>query len=236
MPLKYIYFDLDNTLLDHNKAESKSHKAIYDHYPALRKTTLNEWLETYKIVNHNLWVKYQDGEIDRDTLHFSRFHDTMEELGLSTENSEEVGVTYMQKYRNFWDWVDQAEETLKLASHSFGVGIITNGFKETQHKKFEKLALHKYTGHMIISEELGVLKPHHKVFDYATETAGVEREEILYVGDSYSSDVMGGINAGWKTAWFTGVVGEEEAEEKPDFMFDKFADLQEYLNLNGKMG
>jgi len=231
MPLRYIYFDLDNTLLDHNKAESKSHQTVYNSFPVLQKVTLANWLETYQEINHNLWVKYQDGEIDRHDLHFSRFHDSMIEMDLPTDNSREIGLTYMKKYREYWDWVDQAEETLALTSKRYNVGIITNGFKETQLKKFEKLSMHKYTSQMVISEELGVLKPDPKVFDHATEIAGVPREEILYVGDSYSSDVVGGLNAGWKTAWYTGVVGEEETELKPDLTFNDFSDLKKYLKI-----
>jgi len=57
MPLKYIYFDLDNTLLDHNAAESKSHEAIYSDFQILRNVPLESWLESYKVVNHNLWVQ-----------------------------------------------------------------------------------------------------------------------------------------------------------------------------------
>lgn len=231
MTLTYIYFDLDNTLLDHNQAEAKSHEAIFDEFPILNDITLNRWLKTYKQVNHNLWVEYQDGKINREQLQFSRFHNTMEELNLPTDESMKVGTTYMQKYHHFWSWIDQAEETLLKVSDKYNVGIITNGFKETQHKKFKKLAIEKYTDRMIISEELGVLKPHPKVFDYATELAGVPREEILYVGDSHSSDIVGGFNAGWKTAWYNG--NHENGEEEPhaDLVFDDFNILQAYLNV-----
>lgn len=231
MPLRYIYFDLDNTLLDHNKAESQSHQAVYDSFPVLRQIPLNRWLETYQEVNHNLWVRYQNGEIDRHQLHFSRFHDSMVKMGLPTDNSHEIGISYMEMYRENWAWVDQAEETIELVSKHFNVGIITNGFKETQLKKFEKLSMNRFTRQMVISEELGVLKPDPKVFDYATELAGVSREEILYVGDSYASDVVGGLKAGWKTAWYTGVVGEEDADLSPDLEFNDFSVLKTYLGI-----
>lgn len=231
MPLKYIYFDLDNTLLDHNNAESRSHELIYKQFPVIQHVSLGDWLKTYKEVNHNLWVQYQDGEIDRDELQFLRFHNTMAELEISTDRSKEIGLTYMETYREFWDWIEGAEETLEATCRKFSVGIITNGFKETQHKKFKKLKIARYTDRMIISEELGVLKPHPKVFDHATELAGVERDEILYVGDSYSSDIVGGINAGWKTAWYTAAESETEPDEKPDLTFDRFSDLRRFLHL-----
>ena len=47
------------------------------------------------------------------------------------------------------------------------------------------------------------MKPHPKIFDYSTQLVGVERSEILYVGDSFTSDVMGGKEAGWQVAWYT---------------------------------
>lgn len=231
MKPSYIYFDLDNTLLDHASAEAKAQQITYKKYPELQKINMDEWLETYAEVNHNLWVRYQDDEIDRHQLHFSRFHDSMKELGLSTADSEEIGKFYIKNYRDFWDWVGGARETLKMASEKYEVGIITNGFKETQEIKFDKLSLGDYCNCMIISEELGQLKPHPIVFDHATEVAGVDRDKILYVGDSYSSDIVGGNNAGWQTAWYTGMVTKNGEEDIADFEFDNFSDLNSYLDL-----
>ncbi|MDX1640409.1 MAG: HAD-IA family hydrolase, partial [Balneolaceae bacterium] len=93
------------------------------------------------------------------------------------------------------------------------------------------MGLDQYTDLFVITEEIGVMKPHQKVFDVATERAGVEREEILYVGDSYSSDIIGGRNAGWKTAWFTALVSEIEDGQTADFQFDDFDDLLKVLNI-----
>jgi putative hydrolase of the HAD superfamily len=75
------------------------------------------------------------------------------------------------------------------------------------------------------------MKPHPKVFDVATERAGVVRDSILYVGDSYSSDIVGGRNAGWTTAWFTALNGGIEEGQTADFIFDDFDELLEKLDL-----
>lgn len=230
MKPRFIYFDLDNTLLDHNKAESRAQQVIYDTFPVLQNVTKEKWLETYQLNNHNLWVQYQDGEIDRFQLHRLRFKNTMTELNLSVADSEEIGITYMKKYREFWDWVDGAREALSNIVDRYEVGIITNGFKETQIKKFDQMKLGNYFESMIISEELGELKPHPKVFDHATEKAGVPRENILYVGDSYSSDIIGGKNAGWKTAWYTPSDLIVEEDQTADFRFEQFDDLVELLS------
>lgn len=136
----------------------------------------------------------------------------------------------MEAYRKYWNWLDGAQDAFIELSRLYDVGIITNGFKETQQKKFEKMELSNYCDVMIISEEIGELKPHPKVFDTATERAKVSRDKILYVGDSYSSDIIGGRNAGWKTAWYTAMSPPVKGEQTADFHFEKFEELVDLLS------
>lgn len=235
MKPQFVFFDLDNTLLDHNSAEAGAHNDIYESTPELQKVSKEDWLSTYKSINHNLWLQYQDGEIDRHELQRSRFRDSMLQLDIPSERSEEIGLNYMQFYRKHWDWIDGAREAFEKVCNSYPVGIVTNGFLETQQLKIEKMGLEQYTDLFIITEEIGVMKPHPKVFDVATARAGVDPGQILYVGDSYSSDIIGGKNAGWRTAWFTAFVAEIEDGQTADFQFDQFPMLMKYLNGSGDL-
>ena len=229
MKPSFIYFDLDNTLLDHSSAEQKAQEEIHQFNPELQQVSLQTWLESYRSVNSRLWLQYQNGEIDRHQLQYSRFYDSMQQINLQAERSEEIGNQYMMAYRKYWSWIDGAREAFVSLSERFSVGIITNGFTETQQLKFEKLGLESYCEVMIITEEIGKLKPHPKVFDAGTERAGVEREKILYVGDSYSSDITGGKNAGWKTAWYTAFTEKVEEGQSADILFDKYPNLVKSL-------
>jgi YjjG family noncanonical pyrimidine nucleotidase len=227
---EFVYFDLDNTLLDHTTAEEEAHKEIYQAYPELQKVSVSEWLQTYKEINHVLWLQYQKGQVDRHQLHYSRFSDSMAQLGIRNGHSEEIGARYMEIYRKHWHWIEGAKEALEKVAEKYPVGFITNGFEETQRKKIEVLGLEQYSDIFIISEEIGVMKPHPKVFDLATEKSGTPRNRILYVGDSYSSDITGGKNAGWKTAWYTAFISEIKDDQTADFMFNKFPRLIDYLS------
>lgn len=227
---QFVFFDLDNTLLDHDSAEAGAHNDIYRSNPELQQVSIEDWLDTYKRINHNLWLRYQGGEIDRHELQRSRFKDSMIQLGIPSERSDEIGTEYMNFYRNHWSWVEGAKEAVEKVSESCPVGIVTNGFLETQQLKIEKMGLDQYTDIFVITEEIGVMKPHQKVFDVATERAGVDRDSILYVGDSYSSDIIGGRNAGWRTAWYTAFVSEIVEGQTADFLFDQFPLLTQYLN------
>ncbi|MCC5914492.1 MAG: HAD family hydrolase, partial [Balneolaceae bacterium] len=77
----YIYFDLDNTLLNHSSAESAAQKEIFESFQELQDAPYTKWIETYRTVNHHLWELYQKGEVDRHQLQRRRFFDSMDRLG-----------------------------------------------------------------------------------------------------------------------------------------------------------
>ena len=230
MKTEFVYFDLDNTLLDHTAAERDAHHDICRTFSEFQSVAIEEWLSTYKEINSTLWMQYQKGEVDRYQLQRARFRESMTKLGIPADRSEEIGTAYMNVYRQYWKWVPGAEEALARVSEKYPIGFITNGFKETQQKKIEYLNLNRFSDKFIISEDIGVMKPHPKVFEIATKMSAFEPQQILYVGDSYSSDIIGGRNAGWRTAWYTALVEEYQECMTADFCFEQFPVLIDYLN------
>lgn len=227
----FIYFDLDDTLLNHKKAEQNGLADVHQHFDVFNEIPLTRLVDVYHHINKGLWEEYGRGEIDRHILHRRRFEETFMELGVESSLYEEAGKVYMSYYRNHWEWVDGAKEAYHKIASKYDVGIITNGFAETQWLKINQFGFKESASHIVISEELGVMKPHPKIFDHSTELAGVPRDKILYVGDSVTSDVKGGLNAGWKVAWFKEDPTELEAT-LPDLVFDDFEDLEVSLGID----
>jgi putative hydrolase of the HAD superfamily len=227
---KFIYFDLDDTLLDHKAAEKAALRDVHTNFPIFNDVILETLSEIYHEVNVGQWLLYSRGEVSRDELQRNRFEMTLQQLELDAAHYDTVGNYYMQCYQNYWQWIDGAENMYNKVLQKFPIGLLTNGFAETQRLKFEKFGLHESAKHVVISEDVGALKPDPKVFQYATELAGVEADEILYVGDSYSSDIEGGAGFGWNTAWFTDN-GTSKQHEKADFVFSNFKDLSDFLGV-----
>ena len=107
--------------------------------------------------------------------------------------------------------------------------MLTNGFSEQQRGKLAKLPeIADRAAFVVISEEVGVMKPDPALFDHVRQLAAaelgrdLEPADVLYVGDSYHSDVLGGTGAGWRVAWKGG-----EPERAPDgvFCFDDWREL-----------
>ncbi|MDZ7657823.1 HAD-IA family hydrolase [Fodinibius sp.] len=230
MSYKFIYFDLDDTLLDHQSAEAAGLKDVHTHFDLFDDVSSQELIDVYHEVNRKQWSLYSQAKVSRKELQRNRFELTLKEFGLNESRYEEVGTFYMQAYRNHWKWMDGAKEAYYNIIEKYPAGILTNGFAETQRKKFEAFDLYNSAHTTVISEEVGVLKPHPDVFAHATEKSGVDRDEILYVGDSLNSDVKGGTDFGWNVAWFT-QNGEAEKHQIADFVFDDFMDLKNLLKV-----
>ena len=226
--IRYIYFDLDDTLLNHKKAEQNGLRDIYNKIPALQVVSADELLRVYAQINRGLWIEYAQGIIDRSTLHRRRFQESFEALGIDGELYEYAGSIYMEYYRTHWEWMKGAKQAFLKLYEYYETGVITNGFAETQRMKIRQFEFDKMCSTIIISEEFGLMKPDPAIFNEATQQAGYAPEHILYVGDSLSSDVDGALNAGWNMAWYNPKNLPSEGRE-PHLNFQDFQELTDVL-------
>ncbi len=229
--IKFIYFDLDDTLLDHKSAQKTALEKTLQHLSYLQHIPLSEFQSAYYEHNQELWGLYNHGKITKEELKYRRIAETLEAFGIDKSHYKEVNEVYMRYYEQSWDWIEGAENAYRMAKQKLPVGIITNGFVETQYKKLEKFGLLEDGAQTIVSEEVGYLKPNPRIFEYAIEKAGVEPFEVLHVGDSYESDIQGGDAAGVKTAWY--INGQQISQNgKADIVFDDFSKFSRLLQNN----
>lgn len=200
MPIRFVYFDLDDTLLDHHHAQEQ---ALADTHAYFGWQPPIEVIQSeYHRLNVDLWKAYSDHAITKEALNEARFGGILAHFGFP-QTAATFQSTYFDFYKQHWRFLPQAREAYEKLANTFPVGILTNGFIEIQAGKRQRFPIFEQTQALfVISEEVGVLKPNLEIFQYATKKAGVAPEEILYIGDSYTSDVVGGLNAGWQVAWY----------------------------------
>lgn len=228
--IKFIYFDVDDTILDHRKAERLALAETYNLFSVLHKADLDDFRERYHHINVDLWQKYGLREIDRPYLEYHRFADTLKWFSIDADPVE-IRNTYMNLYRAKWAWVDQAEQTLVDLSKKYPIGFLTNGFSEIQRWKAEKFDLYRFGENYIISEDVGHMKPSTEIFEFATKQAGCRTDQILYIGDSFVSDIHGGSTFGWKTGWFYRDLNSDPEKAKvADFVFNEFTKLPDLID------
>ena len=224
--VRFVYFDLDDTLLDHRAAEKAALadccRTFASHFNGHDVAHVQE---TYHAHNVPLWRQYAAGDIGRAEVQRLRFERLHTALGLDGLDPADLGQTYLDRYAAHWCWTDGAEAAFHAIADRFNVGLLTNGFADVQHAKLDRFpVLRERAAAVVISEEVGVMKPHPAIFDHAATLAGVEPGAILYVGDSLTSDVEGGHGAGWQVAWYRG-----DRTRTDTFVFDDWPVLVDAL-------
>lgn len=202
--IKFIYFDLDDTILDHGHAERSALSATVAEYPdAFQDLSVPDILHEYHEINVVLWRDYSRGNITRPDLQRERFQRLIDRFGVKGVEPLELGDTYLSHYPKHWMYCKGADTVFHALADRYPVGIITNGFEKTQRKKLNAFPeMRDRLAATVISETVGYLKPDLRLFAHAEEAARVSGDEILYVGDSFESDIEGASRAGWHSAWY----------------------------------
>lgn len=198
---KYLLIDLDDTIFDFQIAEHKALQRLFNKYAP--ENDVEELSNTYKKINHELWGKYEKGEMKKDEIIKSRFSLTFSKLGL-TLDGELAAISYQQFLGEGYDLLPNALETLsKLKSAGYLMYAATNGLERTQRSRIAGSAIEPFFKAVYISEQTGSQKPNPAFFDYVfNQSPEIVRSETLMIGDSISSDIAGGIAAGIDTCWF----------------------------------
>ena len=200
----FVYFDIDDTLLDHKKAQDNALTDVHASYAAhFREASLETVQETYRIHNSRLWKAYASGDIQREYLQEQRFLRLTEDLDITSVSHRELGTYYLERYAVHWEYCEGARDTFFHIADRYPVGVLTNGFAEVQRAKLDRFGeVRDRLVSTVISEEIGYMKPHPELFKHATSEAQTAASRILYIGDSFFSDVEGGLNAGWQVIWY----------------------------------
>lgn len=228
--VRFVYFDLDDTLLDHRRAERAALEQTCAALPALAALPFEDVHAAYHQQNVVLWAAFSDGEISRDDLKRLRFERTLAHLGADTGLTEQANRRYMACYTQHWHLPEAARAAFERVAARFPVGLLTNGFADVQHAKLARFPrLRDRLTTLVISEEVGVMKPHRAIFDHAAGLAGTAPEHLLYIGDSLRSDIHGATRAGWRAAWYGG-----HPQQAPEgvLCFDDWQTLTHALGLD----
>ncbi len=208
-----VFFDLDNTILDFNKAERI---ALTRTLEELGMVSTAEICTRYSVINMEQWRLLEKGVITRSEVKLRRFRRLFEELGVDVAPEEAAA-----KYESFLGighyFIEGAQELLKELFGTYRMYLVTNGTASVQKRRIASAGLSGYFEDIFISEEIGFHKPDVRYFESCfSKIPSFSRGKAVIVGDSLTSDIQGGINAGIRTIWFhpQGGVSAGESVEK----------------------
>lgn len=195
-----IFFDIDNTLLDFNLAEKTAIKCV------LAKHSLPDDDATAKLysdINQTYWERFERCEIKKEEIFEGRFKTLINVLN-ATADSAQMSQDYFESLRNYAFKIEGADDILTyLKSKGYKLYATTNGYALTQYKRIKASGLEAYFDDIFVSEKIGHQKPSKEYFDQVIEAIEEKnRDKMLVIGDSLSSDILGGINSGIDTCWY----------------------------------
>ncbi|MGY0408179.1 MAG: YjjG family noncanonical pyrimidine nucleotidase [Polaribacter sp.] len=198
MKIKHIFFDLDHTLWDFEKNSELTFKKIFK----INKIQLNfsDFLSVYSPLNLQYWKLYREEKVSKSELRYGRLKNTFNAINYTVSDTviNKIADDYIVHLTDFNHLFKGTFEILDYLKEDYKLHIITNGFKEIQSKKMINSNIYHYFDKIIISESVGVKKPHPRVFEYALEAAEAVAENSMMIGDNLEADIQGALNIGLK--------------------------------------
>jgi putative hydrolase of the HAD superfamily len=175
-----------------------------------------------------LGEQYDRGFIDREVIRNDRFKMVLSELGNEDHNlAFRLGNHYSILSPTKKNLVPNTLEVLNYLLEKYPLYLVTNGFEEMQSTKVESGGIRKYFKDVITSERAGHKKPAKEIFDFTLQLGGLDKEEVIMVGDNLLTDIAGASNAGIDSVLYN--PKRELHQEKVTFEITSLLELKSIL-------
>ena len=196
--IEFLFLDLDDTILDFHKAERIAiSKTIRD----FGVEPTEEILAMYHTINKWHWEQLELGKLTRAEVLVKRFGVLFEKLGVAVD-AEKCAKVYEGNLSQGHYFLPGAEEAVKALHKKYRLFLASNGTACVQHGRMTSAGLYPYFEQVFVSQEIGHNKPSREYFEGCfARIEGFDPAKTMIVGDSLTSDIKGGLNAGIKTVW-----------------------------------
>lgn len=226
--IKVILWDIDATLLDFKAAERAAIRAGFEKF-GLGECT-DGMMARYSALNKRCWEMLERGEIEKKEMLVKRFRDFFAAEGIAPDCAAEFNASYQIALGDTVVFRDNGYELVKKLHGKYRQFIVTNGTQVAQERKLKNSGLGELVEGAFISDAIGFEKPSKEFFDYALEKIGsYAKNEILIIGDSLTSDIQGGNNAGIVCCWYNPNHEKNTKQVRVDYEIDDLWQAEEIL-------
>ena len=196
--IEFLLLDLDDTILDFHKAERIAiAKTICD----FGVEPTEEVLSRYHVINKWHWEQLELGNMVREEVLVGRFAMLFAEKNVTVDPVRAARTSAKTLSIGHY-FLPGAEETVDALSKKYRLFLVSNGTASVQKGRMTSANLYRFFEKVFVSQEIGHNKPAKAYFDACfAQIPDFDPAKAMIVGDSLSSDILGGINAGIKTCW-----------------------------------
>jgi len=223
MNKRCLLIDFDDTIVDFHDAEAYAFHQLTKKYNL---ETNQDDLNQFMTVNQAHWEAFQQNQLSKTEVLSKRF-EVYFDLHQINVNGEEADVIFRDELANApIKYFMNTVKTLRMLKDTHDLYIVTNGVLETQERRIAKTKMGNWFKGVYVSEQTGYQKPMPEFFDFVFNEIGHDkRDHAMIVGDSITSDILGGKNAAIKTCWFNPRNKINNTEINPDYTIESLDQL-----------
>lgn len=224
--IEFLFIDLDDTILDFHKAE---HIALSKTLRSLGLEPTEEVLSLYSRINKEHWERLERKEITREQVLVGRFQELIARTGI-TAQAENCARTYEENLSQGHYFMLGAPEALEALSKRYKLYLASNGTARIQAGRLQSANISHHFQEIFISQTIGANKPDKAYFDACfARIPGFDPKRAMIVGDSLTSDILGGIQAGIATCWVNPQKKPGREDIRPDYEIESLSQLPALL-------
>lgn len=196
--IKAVLIDIDDTIFDFEKCSKNSFLKTLEKFNLKFK---EEDFSYFNKVNDILWTKQKLGEINIKEVFIKRDYLMDKYFNLDIEKGlfNDLFVKFLYDEIEI---VDGIEDLLLYLSDKYKIFTASNGIYKMQENRLKKSNLDKYFDKIFVSDKIGFEKPDKKFFQKIMDLTKFSNDDLIMIGDSIKSDIIGAKNSKIKSIYF----------------------------------
>ncbi|UKS24204.1 HAD family hydrolase [Paenibacillus sp. HWE-109] len=207
---KFIFFDMNNTILDRRQCFDSAFLDVMNDYtarwePDESQFSAQDALQSYKME----WSRHRKAPIrspiSPDELRHICLRKALQTLPVNVNPmfTRAFFEQVEEQEDNFVALFPGVEDTLEALSQNYQLAIISNGNRRRLQNNLEKMKLTPWIDHnrLFSSEKDGPRKPHPAIFESALRSMSAVPSQCVMVGNSWRNDVVGAASSGMDAIW-----------------------------------
>lgn len=221
---KIVLIDIDDTIFDFKKC---SFKAFKNTLACLNKNFQKSFFDEFLSLDEKLWQSQKEGILSVDEVIYKRADLTCKKLNLGVKAETFMDI-FSKNLANTHEEIKGARDLLSYLSKKYRLYAASNGIYIMQENRLKISKLYCYFNKLYISDKVGFEKPDPKFFLHIKNDLDINKDELIMIGDSYSSDIKGAYNFGIESIYFT---RNKKINPKPIYTYkvNKLEDIKKIL-------
>lgn len=197
---RFLFFDLDETLLDDRHATAAAARAFFELHRNQLPGPADEFVRLWFEVTARHIDRWMAGQCTLLEQRRARLREVWRGGPLTDAEADRIFGDHRRHYEaNARLFPDTLPCLAALAGRP--MGIVSNGDSTQQRNKLRNVGLAGRFDPVLVSGDIGIEKPDPRIFLEAARLAGRAPEECIYVGDRLETDALAAARAGMTGVW-----------------------------------